>query len=85
MITENIEEFLYDSTIIHTDTKDVPSMASWEVEAAPRIKKSGTATGNDLININTVIAGEGTISKTLANLYTLMLIRKKNTHSVEER
>jgi len=67
MNTEHIEKFLYDSSIIHTD---VPDITSWEVEAAPRVKKSGTATGNDLININTVIAGEGTISKTPAKLYT---------------
>ena len=39
-IIERIEEFnteLYDSeqsTIIHTDPKDVPEITSWEVEAA---------------------------------------------------
>ena len=32
--------------------------------------KTGTTTGNDHINIDTSKAGEDTISKTLAKLYT---------------
>ena len=47
--------------------------ASWEVEAAIRDMKNGTVTGNDHINIDTLIAGEDTISKTLAKLYTKCL------------
>ena len=56
-IIERIEEFyteLYDSeqnTIIHTDPKEVPHIILWEVEAALRDMKNGTATGNDYIKI----------------------------------
>ena len=39
------------------------------MEAALRDIKNGTATGNDHINIETLKAGEDTISKTLAKLY----------------
>ena len=90
-IIERIEEFyaeLYDSEqsiIIHTDTKEVPEITSWEVEAALRDMKNGTTTGNDHLNIDTLKAGEDTISKTLAKLYTKCLLEKTNTHSVEER
>ena len=77
------EEFyteLYNSeqnTIIHTDPKEVPEITSWEVEAALRDMKNGTATGNDHINIKTLKAGEDTISKTLAKLYTKCLSDKQ--------
>ena len=40
------------------------------MEAALRDMTNGTASGNDYINIDTLKAGEDTISKTLANLYT---------------
>ena len=66
-IIERIDEFyteLYDSeqsTIIHTDPKEVPEITSWEVGAALRDMKNGTATGNDHINIETLKAGEDTI------------------------
>ena len=49
-IIERIEEFytgLYDSdqsTIIHSDPKDVPEKTSWEVETALQDLKNGTAT-----------------------------------------
>ena len=55
-IIEIIEEFLYDSTIIHTDRNYVPAITSWEVEAALQDMKTGKATSNDLINIETFIA-----------------------------
>ena len=80
---EWIEEFyteLYDSeqsTIIYTDPKDVPEILSWEVEAALRAMKNGTATSNDHINIKTLKAGEDTISKTLAKLYTKCLSERR--------
>ena len=49
-IIERIEEFyteIYDSeqsTLIHTDPREVPQITSWEVEAALRDMKNGTAT-----------------------------------------
>ena len=70
-IIERIE--LYDSEqniIIHIDLKEVPEVTSWEVEAALRNIKNGTATGNNHISIDTLKAGEDTISKTVAKLYT---------------
>ena len=39
--------------------------------------KNGTATGNDLINIDTLTAGEDTISKTLAKLCTKCLSERR--------
>ena len=54
-IIEIIQEFyteLYDSkqsTIIHSDPNEAPDITSWEVEAALRDMKNGTATGNDHI------------------------------------
>ena len=52
-IIERIQEFYTEvhnseqSTIIHTDPKEVPEITPWEVEAALRDMKNGTATGND--------------------------------------
>ena len=63
---------LYDnaqSNIIHTVTKEVPDITPWQVEAAVRDMKTGTATGNDHINIELLKAREDTISKTLAKQY----------------
>ena len=74
-IIERIEEFyseLYDSvpsTIIHVDLKGVSEITLWKVEAALRDMKSGSET-NDLINIEILRAGDDTISKTFAKLYT---------------
>ena len=62
-IIERTGEFyieLYDTeqnTIIYTDPKQVTEITSWEVEAALRDMKTGTATGNDHINIETLKAG----------------------------
>ncbi len=39
--------------------------------------KNGTASGNDLINIETLIAREDTISKTLPKLYTKCLSERR--------
>ena len=82
-IIERIEEFyteLNDSeqhTIILTDT-DVPEITSWEMMDAPlQDMKNGTATGNDHINIDTLKAGEDTISKTLSRLYTKCLSERR--------
>ena len=59
-IIERIEEFYTEqfdselSTIFHIDPKDTPAIISWEVEAALRDMKNGTATGNDHISIETL-------------------------------
>ena len=53
--------------MILADTKEI---TSWKVEAALRDMKNGTATGCEYINIETLKAGEDTISKTHAKLYT---------------
>ena len=80
-IIERIEELdteQYDSEqsiTIHTDSKDVPEITSWEVEAALRDMK--ISTDNNHINIETLKAGEDTISKTLAKLYTKCLSEKR--------
>ena len=75
---------LYDSEQgIHTDPKDVPAITSWEVEAALQDMKNGKATGND-IYIKTLKAGEDTISKTLAKLFTKCLSERRIPNSVEE-
>ena len=82
-IIERIEEFYTEphdsehSTIIHTDPKEVPEITSWEVEAALRDMKNGTATGIDHIKIETLEAGEDTISKTFAKLYTKCLSERR--------
>ena len=82
-IIERIEEFyteLYNSeqnTTIHTDPKEVPEITPWEVEAVQQDMKNVTATGNDHINIETLKAGEDTISKTFAKLYTKCLSERR--------
>ena len=88
-IIERIEEFyteLYDreqTTIIHTDPKDVSEITSWEVEAALRDMKNETITGNDHINIE-ILKEEKIPSRRHLPICTLMLIRKTSTHSMEE-
>ena len=47
------------------------------MEAALRDIKNGTATGDDHINIETLKAGEETISKTFAKLYTKCLSERQ--------
>ena len=75
-IMERIEEFyseLYDSTqavTIQTDPKEVPPIMAWEVEAALKKMKNGKEAGKDQVNIETLKAGDETIAKQLAKLYT---------------
>ena len=73
-IMERIEEFyseLYDSDqAIQTDPKEVPPIMAWEVEAALRKMKNGKEAGKDQVNIETLKAGDETIAKQLAKLYT---------------
>ena len=82
-IIERIEEFYTDlcyneqSTIIHTDHKKVPHITPWQVEAALRDMKNGTATGNDRLNIEALKAGEDIISHILAKLYTKCLSERR--------
>ena len=51
----------------------MPVITSWEVEAALRDMKNGTAIGNDHINIEALKAREDTTSKTLAKQYNKCL------------
>ena len=75
-IMERIEEFyseLFDSdqaVTIQTDPKEVPPIMAWEVEAALRKVKNGKEAGKDQVNIETLKAGDETIAKQLAKLYT---------------
>ena len=75
-IMERIEEFyseLFDSdhaVTIQTDPKEVPPIMAWEVEAALRKMKNGKEAGKDQVNIETLKAGDETIAKQLAKLYT---------------
>ena len=75
-IMERIEEFyseLYDSdqaVTIQTDPEEVLPIMAWEVEAALRKIQNGKAAGKDQVNIETLKAGDETIAKQLAKLYT---------------
>ena len=55
---------------IQTDPKEVPPIMAWEVEAALRKMKNGKEAGKDQVNIETLKAGDETIGKQLAKLYT---------------
>ena len=75
-IMERIEEFyseLYDSdqaVTIQTDPEEVPPVMAWEVGAVLRKMKNGKEAGKDQVNIETLKAGDETIAKQLAKLYT---------------
>ena len=83
-IMERIEEFyseLFDSdqaVTIQTDPKEVPPIMAWEVEAALRKMKNGKEAGKDQVNIETLKAGDETIAKQLAKLYTK--VHNRTTH-----
>ena len=82
-IMERIEEFyseLYDSdqaVTIQTDPKEVPPIMAWEVEAALRKMKNGREAGKDQVNIETLKAGDETIEKQLAKLYTKCITERR--------
>ena len=82
-ILERIEEFyseLYDSdqaVTIQTDPEEVPPIMAWEVEAALRKMKNGKEAGKDQVNIETLKAGDETIAKQLAKLYTTCITERR--------
>ena len=72
---ERIEFYseLYDSdqtVTIQTDPEELPSIMAWEVAAALRKLKNGKEAGKYQVNIETMKAGDETIAKLLAKLYT---------------
>ena len=73
---ERIEEFyseLYDSdqaVTIQTDIEEVSPIMAWEVEAALRKLKNGKEAGKYQVNIETLKAGDETIAKQPAKMYT---------------
>ena len=80
---ERIDEFCsesYDSdqaVTIQTDPKEVPPITAWEVEAALRKMKNGKEAGRDQVNIETLKAGNETIAKHLAKLYTKCITERR--------
>ena len=82
-IMARIEEYyseLYDSdqaATIQTDPEEVPPIMAWEVEAALRKLKNGKEAGKYQVNIETLKAGEETIAKQLAKLYTKCLTERR--------
>ena len=75
---ERIEEFhteVHDIVQYH-NPKDIQK-PSWELEAALRDMKNGTTKVNDHISIETLKAGEDTITKTLTKLYTTRLSERR--------
>ena len=80
---ERIEEFyseLYDSdqaVTIQTDPEEVPPIMAWEVEAALKKMKNGKEAGKDQVNIETLKAGDETIAKQLAKLYTKCITERR--------
>ena len=89
-IMERIEEFyseLYDSdqvVTMQTDPVEVPPIMAWEVEAALRKMKNGKEAGKDQVNIETLKAGDETIAKQLAKLYTKYITERRITKTWKE-
>ena len=68
---------LYDSdtaVTIQTYREGVSPIMTWEVEVALRKMKNGKEAGKDQVNIETLKAGDETIAKQLAKLYTKYII-----------
>ena len=78
-IMERIEEFYSElfGSDIQTDPKEVPPIMAWEVEAALRKMKNGKEAGKDQVNIETLKAGDETIAKQLAKLYTKCITERR--------
>ena len=62
---------------IQTDPEEVPSIIAWEVEAALRKMKNRKEAGKDQVNIETLKAGDETIAKQLAKLYTKCITERR--------
>ena len=79
-IMERIEEFyseLFDSdqaVTIQTDPKEVPPIMAWELKWQ---MKNGKEVGKDQVNIETLKAGDETIAKQLAKLYTKCITERR--------
>ena len=88
-IMERIEEFyseLYDSdhaVTIQTDPEEVPPIMAWEMEAALRKMKNLKEAGKDQVNIESLKAGDETIAKQLAKLYTKCIIERRIPQNME--
>ena len=82
-IMEPIQEFyseLYDSdeaVTIQTDPEEVLPIMAREVEAALRKMKNGKEAEKDQVNIETLKAGDETIAKQLAKLYTKCITERR--------
>ena len=50
---------------------------AWEVEAALRKMKNGKEAGKDQVNIETLKAGDETIAKQIAKLYTKCITERR--------
>ena len=57
---------------------------AWEVEAALRKMKNGKEAGKGQANIETLKAGDGTIAKQLAKLYTQCITERRIPKTWEE-
>ena len=82
-ITERLEEFyseLYETdqaVTIQTDPEEVPPIIGWELEAELRKMKNGKEAGTAQVNIETLKAGDETIAKQLAKLYTKCITERR--------
>ena len=82
-IIERIEELcaeLYDSeqsVTIQTYPEELPPTMAWEVEAALRKMKNGKEAWKDQVNIETLKAGDETIAKQLAKMYTKCITERR--------
>ena len=71
---------LYDSdqaVTIQTDSKELPPIIAWEVEAALRKMKNSKEAGQYQVKIETLKAGDETIAKQLAKLHTKCITERR--------
>ena len=60
-----------------TDSEEVLPIIAWEVEDVLRKMKNGEEAGKDQVNIETLKAGDETIAKQLAKLYTKCMTERR--------